>query len=155
MPTPSPLPVRSIRTLCLALAVITTATLATAAPPDDAATIRGVLDAQVVAWNKGDLNGFMAGYWKDDGLFFISGGKSLRGWTALKERYEKSYQAEGKEMGKLKFDEVNVEVLGDSAALVRGKWEVTMTKEKVDGWFTLLFRKVPGGWKITHDHTSK
>lgn len=126
-----------------------------AAPADDERTVRGVLDAQQTAWNKGDLGGFMDGYWNDDKLFYISGGKSVQGWKALKERYEKAYQGEGKEMGKLKFSELNVEMLGTDAALVRGKWEVAMSKETVGGWFTLLMKKLPNGWKVTHDHTSK
>ena len=130
--------------------------VAGAAPVDDVKAVRAVLDAQVVAWNKGDLNEFMAGYWNNEKLFFISGAKSVEGWKALKERYEKAYQGEGKEMGKLKFSNPNVEMLGTDAALVRGQFEVTTTKEKVDGWFTLIFKKqADGSWKITHDHTSK
>ena len=129
--------------------------VAGAAPVDDVKAVRAVLDAQVVAWNKGDLNEFMAGYWNNEKLFFISGAKSVEGWKALKERYEKAYQGEGKEMGKLKFSEVNVEMLAADAALVRGKWEVAMSKETVSGWFTLVVKKLPDGWKVTHDHTSK
>ena len=117
--------------------------------------IRGVLDSQVVAWNKGDLDGFMDGYWNDDKLFYISGANAAQGWKALKERYQKAYQADGKEMGKLKFTDLNVEMLAADAALVRGKWEVTMSKETVGGWFTLIVKKFPTGWKVTHDHTSK
>ena len=126
-----------------------------AAPADEEKAIHGVLDAQAKAWNKGDLAGFMAGYWKDDGLFYISGGKTVKGWKALKERYETAYQGEGKEMGTLTFSEVNVELLGSDAALVRGKWEVKTTKETVGGWYTLILKKFPDGWKVTHDHTSK
>jgi beta-aspartyl-peptidase (threonine type) len=58
-------------------------------------------------------------------------------------------------MGKLKFSELHIEPLGDAAAVVRGKWEVTMAKETVGGWFTLVFRFTGDGWKIVHDHTSK
>jgi len=125
------------------------------AAPDDEKAIRAVLDAQVSAWNKGDLDGFMAGYWNDDKLFYISGAKSVQGWKALKERYQKAYQGEGKEMGKLTFSELHIENLGANAALVRGKWQVKQEKETVGGWFTLAFRKLPDGWKIIHDHTSK
>lgn len=126
-----------------------------AAPADDEKAIRSVLEAQVTAWNKGDLDGFMAGYWNDDKLFYISGGKSVEGWKPLKERYQKAYQADGKEMGKLTFSELHVEAFGPDAALVRGKWEVKMKEETVGGWFTLAFRKFTDGWKVTHDHTSK
>jgi beta-aspartyl-peptidase (threonine type) len=137
------------------LAGILAPSRAVTAPADDETAIRAVLDAQVATWNKGDLDGFMAGYRNDDKLFYISGAKSVQGWKALKERYQKAYQADGKEMGKLKFGELNVELLGADAAVARGKWEVTTTKETVGGWFTLVFRKAAGGWKITHDHTSK
>jgi beta-aspartyl-peptidase (threonine type) len=126
-----------------------------AAPSDDEKAVRAVLDAQVAAWNKGDLAGFMAGYWNDDKLFFISGGKTTQGWKAVKERYEKAYQADGKEMGKLTFSEVNVELIGDKAALVRGKFELKTTQETTAGWYTLLVKKFPDGWKVVHDHTSK
>jgi beta-aspartyl-peptidase (threonine type) len=142
------------RLLCVVVLVLVPGLLA-AAPADDEKAIRDILDAQVAAWNKGDLDGFMTGYWNNDGLFFISGGKSVQGYKALKERYQTAYQGEGKEMGKLKFSEVKVELLGSDAGLVRGKWEVTTTKETVGGWYTLVFRKFPDGWKITHDHTSK
>ena len=39
---------------------------------DPAKAVRQVLDDQAVAWNKGDLFGFMAGYWKSDDLSFYS-----------------------------------------------------------------------------------
>lgn len=117
--------------------------------------VRKVLDDQVAAWNKGDLDGFMKGYWDSPELFFISGGKSVQGFKALKERYDTNYRGDGKEMGKLTFSEVHVEPLSPDAALVRGKWQVETKKETVGGWYTLLFRKLDGGWKITHDHTSK
>ncbi|QDU21504.1 YybH family protein [Urbifossiella limnaea] len=121
----------------------------------DEAAVRKVLTAQVEAWNKGDLAGFMAGYWNDERMTYISGAKSVRGWKALHERYRVAYQGEGKEMGKLSFSDLDSEAVGSGAVLVRGKWEVTVGKDAVGGWFTLLFRKLPEGWKITHDHTSK
>lgn len=123
-------------------------------PADDAA-VRKVLVDQVLAWNKGDLDGFMAGYWNDERMTYISGGKYVRGWKALKERYRVAYQGEGKQMGQLAFAELDTEAVGPGAVLVRGKWEVTVGKDAVGGWFTLLFRKMPDGWKVTHDHTSK
>jgi beta-aspartyl-peptidase (threonine type) len=141
--------------LRLAVAFLAIISCVAAAPADDEKAIRAVLDAQAKAWNKGDLDGFMAGYWKNDNLFYISGGKSLKGWTALKERYQAAYQGEGKEMGTLTFSDVNVELLATDAALVRGKWEVKTSKETAGGWYTLIVKKFPDGWKVTHDHTSK
>lgn len=127
---------------------------------DDAADVRAVLDAQAAAWNKGDLDGFMAGYWNDERLTFISGGTILRGWKATKERYEKRYRADGKEMGKLTFSELEIEPLAPTAAVVRGKFELVFEKEpdpkkkRPSGRFTLVVKKFADGWKVTHDHTS-
>lgn len=116
--------------------------------------VRQVLDNQVAAWNKGDLKGFMAGYWPSPKLSFFSGKDKTRGWQATLERYQKRYQAEGKEMGKLTFREIEIEPLGPDSAWVRGRWQLQLTKEKVGGLFTLIFKKFPDGWRIVHDHTS-
>jgi beta-aspartyl-peptidase (threonine type) len=125
-------------------------------PAADEAAVRKVLDDQVAAWNKGDLDAFMAGYWHDDALAFTSNGVETSGWKATKERYEKTYQSEGKEMGQLSFSELKTEGLSPTAAEVRGKFTLNLTKapKPKSGRFTLVFRKYPDGWKITHDHTS-
>jgi hypothetical protein len=44
----------------------------------DELTIRKVLDNQIKAWNKGDIGGFMQGYWKNDSKKALFGdGKPL------------------------------------------------------------------------------
>jgi len=124
-------------------------------PPPEAVAVRAVLDAQVEAWNRGDLDGFMAGYWKDDRLTFYSGDAVTRGWQATFDRYRKRYQADGKEMGRLDFREVQVEPIGGAGALARGRWHLTMRDGTTpNGLFTLLFRRLDGQWRIVHDHTS-
>jgi ketosteroid isomerase-like protein len=120
----------------------------------DEKAIRQVLDDQVVAWNKGDLEGFMKGYWNSKELTFLSGKDLTRGWQETLERYKKRYQAEGKEMGKLAFADVVIQELAPGVALVTGKWELTLSKEKVGGRYTLIMKKLPEGWRIVHDHTS-
>jgi beta-aspartyl-peptidase (threonine type) len=117
--------------------------------------IRDVLDDQVKAWNKRDLPGFMEGYWKSPDLSFYSGGKKTRGWQATLDRYRKQYQGEGKEMGTLAFSDLEIDVLDADHAVVRGRWQLTLAKEKVAGLFTLIFRKIGPDWRIVHDHTSK
>ena|SRR5437899_1675093 len=140
----------SCNPLCLCL-LLTTA-------PGDAAeakkAIQQVLADQVAAWNKGDLKGFMAGYQRSADTTFYSGGTVLKGWDAVLERYEKRYQGEGKEMGKLTFRDIDIQVLSADSALVRGRFELKLSKDMPTGLFTLLFRKTPEGWRIVHDHTS-
>jgi beta-aspartyl-peptidase (threonine type) len=121
-------------------------------PPEVA--VRAVLDAQVAAWNKGDLEGFMRGYWNSPELSFFSGGTRTRGWQATMDRYQKKYRAEGKEMGALTFSELEIDVLGPDSAVVRGRFRLKMSKEEPTGLFTLLFRRFSDGWRIVHDHTS-
>jgi ketosteroid isomerase-like protein len=116
--------------------------------------VRTVLDDQVVAWNKGDLPGFMAGYWSSKDLTFYSGKDKRQGWEETLQRYKMRYQGEGKEMGTLSFAELDIKLLSDDYALIKGRWQVEMKKEKLDGLFTLIMRKTDKGWKIVHDHTS-
>ena len=116
--------------------------------------VQKVLDDQVVSWNKGNIEGFMIGYWKSPELSFYSGGTKMAGWQGTLDRYKKKYQGEGKEMGKLAFKEIVIDVIGDDHALVRGRWHLTLSKENVGGLFTLLMKKLPEGWCIVHDHTS-
>ena len=125
-----------------------------AASPEESA-IRAVLESQVAAWNKADIDGFMAGYWKDEKLTFISGGDITKGWEPVHDRYVKKYQADGKDkMGKLAFNELKVETLSPTAGLVTGKFELVRGEKNDWGRFTLAFKKFPEGWKIIHDHTS-
>jgi beta-aspartyl-peptidase (threonine type) len=116
--------------------------------------IRKVLDRQVAAWNKGDLEAFMTGYWKSADLMFFSGKDKTRGWEATLKRYRKKYQSEGRKMGKLTFSELEIEVLGPASAWARGRWKVVLDKETPSGLFTLILKKMPEGWRIVHDHTS-
>lgn len=116
--------------------------------------IRQVLDGQVAAWNRGDLAGFMAGYWKSPDLSFSSGKDTTRGWQATFDRYRQRYQAEGREMGKLTFSDIEIDQLGPDSAYVRGRWHLQLKKEAPAGLFTLILRKLPEGWRIVHDHTS-
>ena len=114
-----------------------------------------MLDAQVEAWNRGDLEGFMAGYWRSPDLVFCSGDTVTKGWDETLARYRKRYQAEGREMGRLRFDGIEVIPLGEDAALARGAWRLVMTDGKEPhGLFTLLLRRLDGAWRIVHDHTS-
>ena len=117
--------------------------------------VRQVLTDQVAAWNTGRLEDFMQGYWRSEKLTFFSGGRRLQGWDATLERYRRTYQAEGKEMGHLTFSDLDVAILGTDAALVRGRWKLVFKDgREAGGIYTLVFRRFREGWKIVHDHTS-
>lgn len=125
------------------------------ASSSDEAAIRKVLDDQVRAWNAHDLRGFMQGYWDSPDLTFYSGGTVTRGWQPTLVRYEQRYQGEGRQMGTLSFEIYELHVLSPRSAVVYGKFHLKMSGGKEpQGLFTLVWRKLPDGWKIVHDHTS-
>jgi len=118
--------------------------------------IRHVLDDQAAAWNRGDLEGFLRGYWRSPELTFYSGGAVTSGWDATLERYRARYQSGGREMGKLTFSELEIHLLSAEAAWVGGHWRLEMKNgDQPGGLFTLVFRNFPEGWRIVHDHTSE
>lgn len=141
-----------------------TPALAPPAPPQtatDEADLRGALDAQTAAWNRGDIPGFMQTYEDSADTTFI--GLTVRkGFQPILERYRKSY-ATREQMGTLTFSDVDVRLLPSGCgkaeiALVTGKFHLDRTAhgeaKKDDGIFSLVWRKGPQGWKIVLDHTS-
>lgn len=123
--------------------------------PDSTAAkeIHLVLSQQAEAWNSGDIDGYMEGYWKSDSLLFTSGGNIQRGWQATLDKYRKTYSTK-EEMGTLKFSQLEISLLSSESAWVFGHWELERQNDHPEGVFTLIFRKFPDGWKIIHDHTS-
>ncbi len=104
---------------------------------------------QVEAWNRKDLDAFLEGYWNSPDVVFQSGADRSDGFEALRARYRKRYQAEGRAMGQLAFTGVEVVVLGSDAALARGRWQLAMPDgQRPGGLFTLILRKRPEGWRI-------
>jgi uncharacterized protein (TIGR02246 family) len=115
--------------------------------------IRAVMNDQAEAWNRGDIDGFMRGYWNSTQLTFVSGDNVTRGWQQTLERYKRNYDTRGK-MGTLTFSDLQVTVLSNDAAVVLGSWALERESDRPKGKFTLVFRRFRDGWRITHDHTS-
>ena len=120
----------------------------------DRAAILAVLTTQQNDWNKGDIRGFMAGYWNSTELTFAGNRGFTRGWEPVMARYEKSY-ADKAAMGTLDFSELEIRQLGPDAALVLGKWHLQRQAGDIGGIFTLVFQRFPEGWRIVHDHTTQ
>lgn len=127
--------------------------LSAAQQQPDVERIREVIRDQQRDWNRGDLESFMKGYEKGQRLVFTSGGKIRRGWNEALARYRESYP--GREaMGQLEFSDLEITLLGKSAAVVLGRWTLKRKQNNPRGVFTLVLRKGTDGWKIIHDHTS-
>ena len=126
---------------------------APAAANNAAAEIRAVMAAQVAAWNRGDIDGFMDGYVRSDKLEFVSGTKITRGWQTVRDRYHKKYSTRDA-MGTLRFSDIEIRFLTSKIAIVLGRWQLTRKKDRPRGSFVLTFRRQSEGWRIVHDNTS-
>jgi beta-aspartyl-peptidase (threonine type) len=117
--------------------------------------VRKVINEQASAWNRGDLEGYMAGYWKSDELRFFGGADVTTGWQGTLDNYRKKYQGEGKEMGKLTFADVRVAQHSDKDATASGHWQLDFSDQtKSEGLFTLILHRFGSEWRIIHDHSS-
>jgi ketosteroid isomerase-like protein len=147
---------------CLLLATLFGTSLVTASlkpgaqklKDTDRTAIMAVLTTQQNDWNKGDISGFMTGYWNSSELTFAGTRGFTRGWQPVMERYRTSY-ADKAAMGTLAFQELEIRSLGQDAALVLGKWHLERQAGDVGGIFTLVLQRFPEGWRIVHDHTTQ
>jgi len=119
----------------------------------DTRAMNNVLSAQQAAWNRGDVDAFLVGYWRSPELTFSGSNGVSRGWDGVLARYKKSYPDRAA-MGQLDFSGLEFRFLGPDAALVLGQWHLKREGGDIGGVFSLVWQKFPEGWKITHDHTS-
>ncbi|GAB5456706.1 MAG: hypothetical protein Hens2KO_29350 [Henriciella sp.] len=112
-----------------------------------------VLATQQAAWNAGDIDLFMAGYWMSPELRFASGGSVTKGWQETRDRYHANYSDRAL-MGELSFSDLEVNLLSSDAAIVHGAWALERDADTPSGLFTLVFRDLDGGWKIVSDTTT-
>ncbi len=115
--------------------------------------IREILEHQTAAWNRGDIDGFMIGYWENDSLMFIGKSGVTYGWSNTLKNYKKNYP-DTAAMGKLAFTLIGVKELSKEYYHVTGKWFLKRSIGDIGGHYTLLFRKINGRWVIISDHSS-
>ena len=121
-------------------------------------SIRQVLARSVAAWNRGDLDAFLASYRNSPQTIYIGSTGLVRGWQAIRARYVKAYASGGRgKMGLLTFTHLEILPLDASHALAIGQWHLERTRANggdIGGFFTLTFQKTRAGWRIIVDHTS-
>ena len=116
-------------------------------------SIRRLMAAQTQSWNRGDIEGFMQTYWKNDSLMFIGKTGVHFGWQETLNNYKKGYP-DTTAMGKLSFDLITVKKLSSEYYYVVGKWTLKRTIGDLSGHYDLLFKKINGKWFIIADHSS-
>ena len=129
------------------------ATFYTQAQTADDILIRNTLAQQTDAWNAGDLEKFMDGYWRNDSLMFIGKSGYSYGYGNVLKNYKKNYP-DTVAMGKLDFKIITVKRLSVLYYSVVGKWHLKRYAGDEGGSFTLLFKKIKKKWVIIQDHSS-
>jgi len=119
----------------------------------DEQSIRKILNDQIAAWNAGNIDEFMKGYWNNDSLMFIGKSGVTYGYQNTLMNYKRHY-SNASEMGSLSFDLIKVQRLSPEYYFVVGKWFLKRTVGDIGGHYDLLFRKINGRWFIVSDHSS-
>ncbi|MCZ4224996.1 YybH family protein [Pedobacter rhodius] len=140
------------RMILIALMLVSLGTFAQTSK--DKQAILNVLENQRLNWNKGDIDAFMKGYIKSDSLLFVGKSGPTYGWQKTLDNYKKNYPGGKTGMGFLTFGIKKVDFLNKDVAFVLGSWHLKREKDEPQGYFTLLFKKLNGEWKIFVDHSS-
>jgi len=123
------------------------------AQSQDETIIRSEIEKQRLAWNRGDIEGFMNCYWQSDSLMFIGKSGVTYGWKNTLDNYKRGYP-DTAAMGKLDFNILQVKKISDTYFFIVGKWHLTRSIGNVEGYFTLFFKKINNKWLIIADHSS-
>lgn len=119
----------------------------------DEAAIRKILNDQQAAWNAGNLDQFMVGYWDNDSLMYIGRSGITYGYRQTLATYKKNY-GDTARMGKFTSTIVHMKRLSKDAWFVVGKWYLKRSIGDASGYYTLVFRRIGGNWVIVADHSS-
>ena len=120
------------------------------AAQDDVNQIKNILNQQERAWSNGDLEGFMAGYWKSDSLTYFSRGKITQGWHTTLDNYKKGYPNKA-HTGTLNFRLAKITKINNDVYYVMGEYFLTREVGDAQGTFMIIFKRINGQWKIVAD----
>lgn len=119
----------------------------------DEEALRRLLRQSAEAFNAGDLRGHLADY--DDSVTFMTRDGPRPGVAPIEKAFRERYFKDGKPRQRLRFEQESVRFLADDVALVTGRYILSGGGEpEQSGWFTTVWKRKPGGWKVVHDHSS-
>jgi uncharacterized protein (TIGR02246 family) len=151
-----------MRRFVLLLALSVCPLLLSAQAPDQLYTatkeqldVTKVLLAQQAAWNKGDLDAYLA-FYKDapDTRAILSG--PVLGVDNIRASYRASFP-NAASMGSLEQSDIDVRELGPDFGLATGKYRLLRAHKyggDTEGTFTTVMEKTAGGWKVIFSQTT-
>lgn len=120
---------------------------------DDHQRIRALFESSCAAWNRGDIDGYLAAYWRSDKVRWVSEGIVRYGFETIAAACKARFDSPDS-MGGLKVANLEIQLLGESDALVFGDWAQTTRTARHHGIFTVHLKKIEGEWLIVSDHSS-
>lgn len=120
---------------------------------EDLVEVKAVLDAQVAAWNRGDLDAFAKTYEKSPRLVFRGPSELTTGWDAFVARFRRAYPTK-EAMGELRFAALEFDDLGHDTILAHGRWELNRANDVPMGHFAIVLRRLEEGWRIVMDYSN-
>ena len=146
--------------LAFVFAALTLAAAADAASGDPAAKrpesaeaqIRATLDATAEGWNRGDLAQYLSAYTESATEMGPDGPRG--GVKVIEQTMRGGFWKTGRPLQRLRYEHVEVRMLGKENALVTGQYVLT-GGERPDrtGWFTTVWTRTRQGWRMVHDHS--
>lgn len=114
--------------------------------------MQATLQQMADAWNRADLGAHVAPYL--DSAAFMTGNGPVRGRDRTEASLRRSFWRDGRPVQALRFERVSVQPLGADHALTTGRFVLSGGGgADRSGWFTLVWARTPGGWRIVHDHS--
>lgn len=141
---------KRILTICLSLMTLYTLQSQQEKESLEKKAIIAIMQEQQEDWSRGDLEGFMEGYWKSDSLKFYSSRGVTYGWQNTLENYKNGYPTKA-HIGTLKFKINDISRIEEEAYFVMGEYHLNREVGDANGVFMIIFKKIDGAWKIIAD----
>ncbi|GAB3945543.1 hypothetical protein GCM10028805_14820 [Spirosoma harenae] len=114
--------------------------------------IRQALDSTSAGWNRGNLQQYLGAYTPDAQEMGPNGPRG--GVEVIENTMKNGFWKTGRPLQILRYEHVNVRMLGKSNALVTGQYVLSGgDKPNRTGWFTTVWEKTKGGWRMIFDHS--
>lgn len=118
-----------------------------------AQAVRAAFEAWGDAWNSGDIDGYLAGYWDSPATRWVRAGNIVRGKQAITQAYKAGFPTP-ESLGQIEMLHFEMDVIGDQDALVFGIIAHTRGESTQKASFAAHVRDFDGDWLIVSDHVS-
>ena len=116
------------------------------------AQIRATLDTTAEGWNRGDLAQYLSAYTESATEMGQDGPRG--GVKVIEQTMRGGFWKTGRPLQQLRYEHVEVRMLGRENALVTGQFVLTGGgRPDRTGWFTTVWTRTRKGWRMIHDHS--